>query len=55
MTYQYLLDTNIISDLVRHPQGLMFQRLAAVDENWICTSIIVVFLASLVYYSSQSV
>ena len=42
MTYQYLLDTNIISDLVRHPQGLVFQRLAAVEENCICTSIIVV-------------
>lgn len=42
MTYQYLLDTNIISDLVRHPQGLVFQRIAAVGENCICTSIIVV-------------
>ena len=42
MTYQYLLDTNIISDLVRHLQGLVFQRLAAVEENCICTSIIVV-------------
>lgn len=42
MTYQYLLDTNIISDLVRHPQGVVFQRLAAVEENCICTSIIVV-------------
>ncbi|MCC5662868.1 PIN domain-containing protein [Nostoc sp. CHAB 5784] len=42
MTNQYLLDTNIISDLVRHPQGLVFQRLAAVEENCICTNIIVV-------------
>lgn len=42
MTYQYLLDTNIISDLVRHPQGLVFQHIAAVGENCICTSIIVV-------------
>ncbi|MEH1793347.1 MULTISPECIES: type II toxin-antitoxin system VapC family toxin [unclassified Nostoc] len=42
MTYQYLLDTNIISDLVRHPQGLVFQRLTALEENCICTSIIVV-------------
>ncbi|MBW4674925.1 MAG: type II toxin-antitoxin system VapC family toxin [Desmonostoc geniculatum HA4340-LM1] len=41
MTYQYLLDTNIISDLVRHPQGLVFQRIATVGENSICTSIIV--------------
>lgn len=42
MTYQYLLDTNIISDLVKHPQGLVFQRIATVGENSICTSIIVV-------------
>ncbi len=41
MTYQYLLDTNIISDLVRHPQGLVFQRIATVGENSICTNIIV--------------
>lgn len=42
MNYQYLLDTNIVSDLVRHPQGLVFHRIAAVGENCICTSIIVV-------------
>jgi tRNA(fMet)-specific endonuclease VapC len=41
MTYQYLLDTNIISDLVKQPQGLVFQRIATVGENSICTSIIV--------------
>lgn len=41
MTYQYLLDTNIISDLVRNPQGLVFQRIATVGENCICTSIVV--------------
>jgi tRNA(fMet)-specific endonuclease VapC len=28
--------------LVRHPQGLVFQRLTALEENSICTSIIVV-------------
>jgi predicted nucleic acid-binding protein len=33
MTCQYLLDTNIISDLVRHPQGLVFQRIATVGED----------------------
>lgn len=43
MTCQYLLDTNIISDLVRHPQGLVFQRIATVGEDSICTSIIVVY------------
>ena len=41
MVYQYLLDTNIISDLVRHPQGQIFQRISAVGEVSICTSIIV--------------
>jgi tRNA(fMet)-specific endonuclease VapC len=41
MTYQYLLDTNILSDLVRHPQGLVFQRIVTVGEDSVCTSIIV--------------
>lgn len=41
MTYQYLLDTNILSDLVKHPQGQVFQRIAAVGEDSVCTSIIV--------------
>lgn len=41
MTYQYLLDTNILSDLVKHPQGVVFQRIATVGKDRICTSIIV--------------
>ena len=41
MTYRYLLDTNILSDLVRHPQGVVFQRIAAVGEDSVCTSIVV--------------
>lgn len=41
MSYQYLLDTNIVSDLVKHPQGLVFQKIATVGEENICTSIIV--------------
>lgn len=41
MTYQYLLDTNILSDLVRHPQGVVFQRIAIVGESNVCTSMIV--------------
>ncbi|WGV27463.1 type II toxin-antitoxin system VapC family toxin [Halotia branconii] len=41
MTYQYLLDTNVLSNLVRHPQGLVFQRIATVGEDSVCTSIIV--------------
>ncbi len=41
MTYQYLLDTNILSDLVRHPQGLVAQHIATVGESNICTTTIV--------------
>ena len=41
MTYLYLLDTNIISDLVRHPQGSVYERIRQEGEPVICTSIIV--------------
>jgi tRNA(fMet)-specific endonuclease VapC len=41
VTYQYLLDTNVLSDLVRHPQGRAFQHIATVGEGSVCTSIIV--------------
>ena len=36
-----MLDTNIISDLIRNPQGSAAKRIAKVGENNICTSIIV--------------
>ena len=38
---RYLLDTNVVSDLVRHPQGRIFQRIREVGEAQICSSIIV--------------
>ncbi|MDP1616738.1 type II toxin-antitoxin system VapC family toxin [Phenylobacterium sp.] len=38
---RYLLDTNILSDLVRHPQGQIAQQIARVGEGAVCTSIIV--------------
>jgi tRNA(fMet)-specific endonuclease VapC len=38
---RYLLDTNIISDLIRNPQGKAAKRIARVGEDNICTSIIV--------------
>ena len=38
---RYMLDTNIISDLVKNPQGKAAQRIARVGEDNICTSIIV--------------
>jgi tRNA(fMet)-specific endonuclease VapC len=36
-----MLDTNILSDLVRNPQGRVAARIAEVGEQAICTSIIV--------------
>jgi tRNA(fMet)-specific endonuclease VapC len=38
---RYMLDTNIISDLIRNPQGKAAKRIAKVGEDAICTSIIV--------------
>jgi tRNA(fMet)-specific endonuclease VapC len=38
---RYLLDTNAVSDLVRHPQGKVTQHIRKVGEAQICTSIIV--------------
>jgi tRNA(fMet)-specific endonuclease VapC len=38
---RYMLDTNIVSDLIRNPQGRAAKRIAKVGEDNICTSIIV--------------
>jgi tRNA(fMet)-specific endonuclease VapC len=38
---RYMLDTNIISDLIRNPRGRAAKRIARVGEDNICTSIIV--------------
>jgi tRNA(fMet)-specific endonuclease VapC len=38
---RYLLDTNIVSNLVRNPRGRVVDRIKAVGEQNICTSIIV--------------
>jgi tRNA(fMet)-specific endonuclease VapC len=38
---RYMLDTNIISELIRNPQGRAAKRIAKVGEDNICTSIIV--------------
>jgi tRNA(fMet)-specific endonuclease VapC len=40
-TYRYLLDTNIVSALVRDPHGPVTRRIAQVGEGTVCTSIIV--------------
>src|SRR5271157_5702033 len=36
-----MLDTNIISDLIKNPQGRAAKRVARVGEDNVCTSIIV--------------
>ena len=41
MPLRYLLDTNILSDLVRNPQGIVASRIPAVGESTVCTSILV--------------
>jgi tRNA(fMet)-specific endonuclease VapC len=38
---RYLLDTNVLSDLIRNPHGRIAERIAEVGERAICTSIIV--------------
>lgn len=38
---RYLLDTNIVSDLIRHPQGRVARHIREVGEAQVCTSIIV--------------
>ena len=49
---RYLLDTNIISDLIRNPQGKAARRIAKVGEGAICTSVIVA--AELRYGAAKS-
>ena len=41
MGFLYLLDTNIVSDLIRNPAGRAAQRVAEIGEEAVCTSIIV--------------
>jgi len=37
----YLLDTNVVSDLIREPQGRAANGVRQVGESEVCTSIIV--------------
>lgn len=37
---RYMLDTNIVSDLVRSPQGRVFDRIATIGSDTMCISII---------------
>lgn len=38
---RYLLDTNILSDLIRNPAGRVTERIRQVGEDAVCTSIVV--------------
>jgi|SRR6185437_15630709 len=38
---RYLLDTNIVSDLIRNPQGQVSRHISRVGEAQVCSSIIV--------------
>ena len=38
---RYILDTNIVSDLVRNPQGKVARHIRTLGEKHVCTSIIV--------------
>ena len=48
----YLLDTNVISDLIRNPQGPVARHIASIGETDICTSIVVI--AELRYSGAKS-
>lgn len=50
MQLRYLLDTNILSALIKQPQGALAQHLARHDDDSYCTSIIV---ASELRYGAQ--
>jgi tRNA(fMet)-specific endonuclease VapC len=49
---RYLLDTNIISDLVRRPRGPVADRISEVGEEAVCASIVVA--AELRYGAAKS-
>lgn len=40
-SHRYLLDTNIISALLRQPRGILNKRIAQRGETTLCTSIVV--------------
>jgi len=44
VNYRYLLDTNILSDLIKNPRGVVAERMLSSGlEIYCCTSIIVAF------------
>jgi tRNA(fMet)-specific endonuclease VapC len=49
---RYLLDTNIVSDLVRNPQGRIARRIRTIGEAQVCSSVVVA--AELRYGAAKS-
>ena len=41
MSIQYMLDTNVLSSLIREPHGLVAGRVRGVGERYLCCSIVV--------------
>jgi tRNA(fMet)-specific endonuclease VapC len=41
MALRYLLDTNILSDVIRNPQGTVANKISSAGEDTVCTSIVV--------------
>lgn len=41
MPLRYLLDTSVVSDLLRNPRGVVAGRVASTGEGTVCTSIVV--------------
>lgn len=41
MTALFMLDTNILSDMIRNPDGMAAKRMAEMGEATVCTSVIV--------------
>ena len=39
--FRYLLDTNVVSELVKEPNGPIAEKLREVGESTVCTSVIV--------------
>ena len=41
MTFQYMLDTNVVSALIREPRGTVAKRVRSVGDRRLCCSVIV--------------
>ncbi|MGI9335805.1 MAG: type II toxin-antitoxin system VapC family toxin [Gammaproteobacteria bacterium] len=41
LAHRFLIDTNVLSHLVRNPQGVVAKHIATAGERCVCTSIVV--------------